>query len=89
MATQKNRVHSAAACFAILLAILTATSLSPRLLRPDRARDERPDIGRLDRPPIPPRPTPLLPEPAPPPPAPTRGAGQDFARTPPTTPPSR
>ena len=92
MAIRQHRVKSAAFCFAILFAILAATLV----VEPGCSGSHTAPItggptssgGSTAAPnPVPGNPAP--PETAPPGPAPTRGATQDFARTPPTTPPGR
>jgi hypothetical protein len=91
MANPKIRT-SAAACFAILFAFLAVTLV----IEPGCTGGRTAPVtggptssgGSTAAPsPVPANPAP--PDTAPPPPAPTRGAAQDFARTPPTTPPGR
>jgi hypothetical protein len=90
MAIRQHRVKPAAACFAILFTILAATLVvEPGCSGRTAPVTSGPTSSGGSTAPNPGAANPAPPETAPPGPAPTRGATQDFARTPPTTPPGR
>ena len=89
MATHTNRLKPAGACFAILVTIFaTALVAAPGCSGRTAPVSSGPTSSGGSTAPNPAPANPAPPETAPPAPAPTRGA-QDFARTPPTTPPGR
>ena len=89
MATQTNRIKPAAARLAMLAGLLVATFLGmPGCSGRTAPVTGGPTSSGGSTAPNPAAANPAPPDSAPPAPAPTRGA-QDFARTPPTTPPGR